>query len=199
MDPWLLGWSLPGHRGFAARLSFLSDEYIHGLFFAPLRDMVINANGQVAMPVVVINRNDTNQAEFALYSGSSAASFMPVARWGADIPGLPGVSPLNFSPALAPDGRVAIGSDLRGATNSTNNLALMIGTTPTNLAGRPPSSSHAANHSTTSALTTSLYRSDAPPYNSGFPFDERANFPQQHHHLGRHAGCPGAQHGLVPL
>ncbi|KAF7562929.1 hypothetical protein G7046_g1186 [Stylonectria norvegica] len=56
-----------------------------------------------------------------------------------------------------------------------------IGTSPIGLAGRtnPAPTMSTPNQTSTSALTTSLYRADVPAYASAYPFDDSS-----HHHLG---------------
>ncbi|CAM1503597.1 Fc.00g011880.m01.CDS01 [Cosmosporella sp. VM-42] len=67
-----------------------------------------------------------------------------------------------------------------------------IGTSPITLAGRtnPAPTMPTSNQSTTSALTTSLYRNDLPGFTSGYPFDDRQ------HHLGRQ---PSLENGLPTI
>lgn len=75
-----------------------------------------------------------------------------------------------------------------------------IGTSAVGLAGRPsqtptsPTASSQTVQTPTSALTTSLYRADVPPYASAYPFEDR--LAQQHHHLGRQ---PSLDNGLPTI
>jgi hypothetical protein len=59
------------------------------------------------------------------------------------------------------------------------------------LAGRSNPTSASNNQSSTSALTTSLYRADVPSYNSAYPYDE-----QDQHSLGRQ---PSLENGLPTI
>jgi hypothetical protein len=71
-----------------------------------------------------------------------------------------------------------------------------VGTSPINLVGRSSASPTSANYSTTSALTTSLYHADVPPYGAApHPFDDRPS-PSSRHHLGRQ---PSLDNGIPSI
>jgi hypothetical protein len=112
----------------------MPDGWVHAIFILPQRDQNINRNNVVAFTDFLINGNNTNQAEFAIFSGSSAASFVPVVRSGLELPGLPGVFVKNANTAFGDSGEVAFAADFSGpATNTANNLGFMVGSTPTNI------------------------------------------------------------------
>ena len=102
--------------------------------FVPNRDLIINKFDQVLTQVYALDLSNTSRAELVLYSGSSAASFQPVSRWGAEFPGLPGVTPgLYGQMNLNAHGMAVFSTDLKGAVTPADDLGLFMGRSPSDL------------------------------------------------------------------
>jgi hypothetical protein len=100
------------------------------LTFVPNRDLIINESDHVLTMVHTLDPSNTSRAELVLYSGSSAASLNPVARWGADITNMPGVSPGNLYGQLNinAQGMALFTADLKGAgVTPANDLGFFTG------------------------------------------------------------------------
>jgi len=112
-----------------------ADGMVFALFFTPQHDLIINSSNQILTHLVLTDRNDTNHVEIAMFSGSSATSFVPVARAGQELVNQPGVFPKLFGQfALNGSGGIVSPADLQGpGTTTADNLGFLGGSVSTGL------------------------------------------------------------------
>jgi hypothetical protein len=105
----------------------MPDGLVYFSPFAPQRDLIIDAQDRILTQIAAFDPGDTNRVEVGLYSGSSGATFMPVARTGAELINAPGVFPKLFGQMnINAGGLIFAAADLQGPLVTTaNDLGLL--------------------------------------------------------------------------